>query len=88
MAINIGHIDPEMAYWTDIRRVRVHRHPVRHRQRARAAFAGALVFETIRSFAYEYSPNTWQMVLGVTMLVIMIFLPGGLWSLFARRRGG
>ena len=24
------------------------------------------IFETVRSFAYEYSPNTWQMVLGIT----------------------
>jgi ABC-type branched-subunit amino acid transport system permease subunit len=26
------------------------------------------------------------MVLGITMLLVMIFLPGGLWSLFSRRR--
>jgi branched-chain amino acid transport system permease protein len=51
-----------------------------------APLAGALAFESIRSFAYEYSPNTWQMVLGITMLVVMIFLPGGLWSLFVRKK--
>jgi ABC-type branched-subunit amino acid transport system permease subunit len=26
------------------------------------------------------------MVLGITMLLVMMFLPGGLWSLFARSR--
>ena len=26
-------------------------------------------------------------VLGITMLLVMIFLPGGLWSLFTRKRG-
>ena len=51
-----------------------------------APFLGATIFETVRSFAYEYSPNTWQMVLGITMLLVIMFLPGGLWSVFARRR--
>ena len=51
-----------------------------------APFLGAAIFETIRSFAYEYSPNTWQMALGITMLLVIMFLPGGLWSLFGKWR--
>ncbi len=50
-----------------------------------APFLGSLVFEIIRTFAYEYSPNTWQMVLGIAMLLVIVFLPAGLWSMFARR---
>ena len=46
---------------------------------------GSILFEAIRSFATEYSPNTWQMVLGVAMLAVIMFLPSGLWSLFQRR---
>ena len=46
----------------------------------------SIIFETVRSFAYEYSPNTWQMVLGITMLLVIMFLPGGLWSVFTRWR--
>jgi len=34
----------------------------------------------------QYFPNTWQMTLGVTMLLVIMFLPGGLWSLFQRVR--
>ena len=49
-----------------------------------APFLGALIFEIVRSFAYEYSPNTWQMALGTTMLMIIIFLPGGIWSIFEK----
>jgi branched-chain amino acid transport system permease protein len=45
-----------------------------------------VVFEAIRSFAFQYSPYTWQMVVGISMLVVILFLPSGLWSLFARRR--
>jgi branched-chain amino acid transport system permease protein len=51
-----------------------------------APFLGALALELLRSFAYEYAPNTWQMVVGTAMLAVILFLPSGLWSVFARRR--
>jgi len=86
MAINIGHIDPEMTYWPQSGEF-VFIGILSGTGSVFAPLGGALVFETIRSFAYEYSPNTWQMVLGVTMLAVMIFLPGGLWSLVQRRKG-
>lgn len=85
MAINIGHIDPEMTYWPQSGEF-VFIAILSGTASVFAPLGGALVFETVRSFAYEYSPNTWQMVLGITMLVVMIFLPGGLWSLFTRSK--
>jgi ABC-type branched-subunit amino acid transport system permease subunit len=85
MAINIGHIDPEMTYWPQSGEF-VFIAILSGTGNVFAPIGGALVFETIRSFAYEYSPNTWQMVLGITMLIVMIFLPGGLWSLLQRRK--
>ncbi len=85
MAINIGHIDPEMTYWPQSGEF-VFIAILSGTGSVFAPLGGALVFESVRSFAYEYSPNTWQMVLGITMLIVMIFLPGGLWSLFVRRK--
>ncbi len=85
MAINIGHIDPEMAYWTTSGEF-VFIGILAGTGSVLAPFLGALIFETIRSFAYEYSPNTWQMALGITMLLVILFLPGGLWSLFQKMR--
>jgi branched-chain amino acid transport system permease protein len=85
-AIAVGHIDPEMAYWTTSGEF-VFVGILSGTGSVLAPFLGAFIFETIRSFAYEYSPNTWQMALGITMLVVIMFLPGGLWSLFARKRG-
>jgi branched-chain amino acid transport system permease protein len=85
MAVNIGHIDPEMTYWPQSGEF-VFIAILSGTGSVFAPLGGALVFESVRSFAYEYSPNTWQMVLGITMLLVMIFLPGGLWSLFSRRR--
>ncbi|MCW5626082.1 MAG: branched-chain amino acid ABC transporter permease [Burkholderiales bacterium] len=87
MAVNIGHIDPEMAYWPQSGEF-VFVAILSGTGSVFAPLAGALVFETIRSFAYEYSPNTWQMVLGITMLLVILFLPGGLWSIFKRRKAG
>ena len=84
-AIAVGHIDPEMAYWTTSGEF-VFVGILSGTGSVLAPFLGAFIFETIRSFAYEYSPNTWQMALGITMLVVIMFLPGGLWSLFMRRR--
>jgi branched-chain amino acid transport system permease protein len=84
-AIAVGHIDPEMAYWTTSGEF-VFVAILSGTGNALAPFLGAFIFETIRSFAYEYSPNTWQMALGITMLLVIMFLPGGLWSVFARRR--
>lgn len=85
MAINIGHIDPEMTYWPQSGEF-VFIGILSGTGSVFAPMGGALVFEAIRSFAYEYSPNTWQMVLGITMLLVMIFLPGGLWSLFVKKK--
>jgi len=84
-AIAVGHIDPEMAYWTTSGEF-VFVGILSGTGSVLAPFLGAFIFETVRSFAYEYSPNTWQMALGITMLVVIMFLPGGLWSLFMRRR--
>ena len=85
VAITIGHVDPEMAFWTTSGEF-VFIAILSGTTSVMAPFLGSIIFETVRSFAYEYSPNTWQMVLGITMLLVIMFLPGGLWSVFTRWR--
>jgi branched-chain amino acid transport system permease protein len=85
VAITIGHVDPEMAFWTTSGEF-VFIAILSGTANVMAPFLGSIIFETVRSFAYEYSPNTWQMVLGITMLLVIMFLPGGLWSVFTRWR--
>lgn len=87
VGITIGHVDPEMAYWTTSGEF-VFIAILSGTGSVLAPFLGAIIFETVRSFAYEYSPNTWQMVLGITMLLVIMFLPAGLWSIFTRRTAG
>lgn len=86
-AMAVGHIDPAMAYWTTSGEF-VFVTILSGTGSVAAPFLGSLALELLRSFAYEYAPNTWQMVVGASMLAVILFLPSGLWSLFARRRAG
>jgi branched-chain amino acid transport system permease protein len=51
-----------------------------------APFAGALLYGAIHTTAFDLSPNTWQMSLGISLLLLIVFLPEGIWSLFSRAR--
>ena len=83
-ALAVGHVDPETAYWTTSGEF-VFVAILSGTGSVAAPFAGALLLELLRSFAYEHAPNTWQLVVGGTMLAVILFLPDGLWSLFGRR---
>jgi len=84
-ALAVGHIDPEMAYWTTSGGF-VFVTILAGTGSVIAPFLGSLLFEMVRSFAMAYAPETWQLMLGAALLVTILFFPGGLWSLFERRR--
>jgi len=83
-ALAVGHIDPDMAYWTTSGEF-VFVAVLSGTSSVLAPFFGSVIFEAIRTLANQYAPNIWQMTLGLAMLAIIIFLPNGLWSLFKRR---
>ncbi len=87
VALSIGHIDPDLAYWTTSGEF-VFVAILSGTGNVIAPFLGSLVFEWIKSIAYQYTPYTWQLVLGTAMLLVIMFLPSGLWSLFTRRSKG
>jgi ABC-type branched-subunit amino acid transport system permease subunit len=84
-ALAVGHIDPEMAYWTTSGGF-VFVTILAGTGSVIAPFLGSLLFEVVRSFAMVYTPETWQLILGSALLLTILFFPGGLWSLFERRR--
>jgi ABC-type branched-subunit amino acid transport system permease subunit len=86
-ALAVGHIDPEMAYWTTSGGF-VFITILAGTGSVAAPFLGALLFEIVRSYAMIHVPETWQLALGSALLLTIMFLPGGLWSLFERRRAG
>ena len=82
-ATTVGHIDPDMAYWTTSGEF-IFITILAGTGSVVAPFIGAFIFGSIHSAAYDLSPNTWQMSLGTALLLLIVFLPDGLWSLFTR----
>lgn len=81
MALTIGHVDPDsMVYWSvsgDFVFITI----LAGTGNVGATFIGALVYELLRTYAFEYAPNIWQLILGGSLLLIIMFLPDGLWSI-------
>ena len=78
-ATTVGHIDPDMAYWTSSGEF-IFIAILAGTGNVLAPFAGALVYGAIHTMAYDLSPNTWQMSLGLALLVLIVFLPEGLFG--------
>lgn len=79
-AIAVGHVDPEMTYWTTSGQF-VFIVLLSGTGNITAPLIGTFLLEILRIYAVELSPNTWQLILGSVMLLIILFLPKGLWSL-------
>ena len=82
-ATAVGHIDPDMAYWTTSGEF-IFIAILAGTGSVVAPFVGALIYGSIHTLAYGLSPNTWQMSLGLALLALIVFLPEGLWSVFTR----
>ncbi len=84
-AISVGHVDPDLAYWTTSGEF-VFVVLLSGTANVMAPLVGTFLLELLRTYAFEYAPYTWQMILGATMLMVILFLPGGIWSIGIRRR--
>lgn len=81
----LGHVDPEMTNWTTSGQF-VFVSILSGIGNVAAPLIGTFILEIVRVYAVEISPNTWQMILGSVMLLTIIFLPKGLWSLLTRKK--
>ena len=84
-ALALGHVDPEMTNWTTSGQF-VFVSILSGIGNIAAPLIGTFILEIVRVYAVEISPNTWQMILGTVMLLTIIFLPKGLWSLLIRKK--
>jgi branched-chain amino acid transport system permease protein len=84
-AISVGHVDPDLAYWTTSGEF-VFVALLSGTANVMAPIVGTFLLELLRTYAFEYAPYTWQMILGFTMLIVILFLPGGIWSIGSKRR--
>lgn len=76
------HIDPQFAYWTTSGEF-VFIAVLAGYQSVMAVYVASLALELVRSFSNLYLPNTWQLVLGLFLLAVILFLPRGIGSLWA-----
>jgi ABC-type branched-subunit amino acid transport system permease subunit len=83
-ALAVGHVDPETTYWTTSGEF-VFIAILGGSGNVLAPFLSAALFEALRTVAAQYAPNVWQLMLGLSMLAIIMFLPGGLWTLVRKR---
>ena len=82
----LGHVDPEFAFWTTSGEF-VFVAILAGYLSVPAVFVAAIILELVRSFSNLYFPNTWQLALGIFLLIVIVALPGGLGSLVGRRKG-
>lgn len=76
---------PEFAYWTKSGEF-VFIAILGGSGHALGAFVGAAVFEIVRFYASATLANAWQLILGVVLIAIILYVPNGLIGLGARRR--
>lgn len=81
----LGHIDPNFSYWTTSGELVFVAILAGHHSVV-AVFLASFVLEMVRSFSNLYFPTTWQLALGLFLLVVIRFLPRGLGSLWVDRR--
>ena len=82
----LGHVDPEFAFWTTSGEF-VFVAILAGYLSVPAVFVAAIILELVRSFSNLYFPNTWQLALGIFLLIVIVALPGGLGSLISSRKG-
>jgi branched-chain amino acid transport system permease protein len=81
----VGHVSPDLAYWVmsgDFVFVAV----LGGTGSVLAPFVGSIAFEFVKNYAVKFSPHTWQLTLGVFLLLVIYFQPQGLWHLLTRFR--
>ena len=79
----LGHVDPYFAYWTTSGEF-VFTAILAGYTSVFAPFVAGLLLELVRSFSNTYFPESWQLFLGAFLLLVILFVPGGIGSLWSR----
>jgi branched-chain amino acid transport system permease protein len=86
LAIANGHVTPESGYWVRSGEF-VFIAVLGGSGSVAGPFVGTLVYELVRLYASAYAAEIWQAVLGIVLLLVILFAPGGLIGILDRRRG-
>lgn len=82
-ALAVGHIAPEFSFWTQSAEF-VFVAVLGGTGSVFAPIAGSIIFEFLQNYARNLFPYAWHISMGLALLLIILFLPGGLWSIAER----
>ncbi len=82
-AVAIGHVVPELSYWTFSGQL-VLIAVLGGITGVPGAFIGAFFFELVRTLAADFAPDAWNAIVGAALLIVIFFLPQGLYGLLQR----
>lgn len=82
-ALLVGHVVPELAYWTTSGQL-VLVAVLGGIGGVVGPFIGSFFLEMVRSFAVIYVADTWNLIVGAGLLIVIFFLPVGLYGLLDR----
>ncbi len=88
-ALLVGHVVPDLAYWTTSGQL-VLVAVLGGIGGVVGPFVGAFFLEIVRAFAVIYVADMWNLIVGAGLLIVIFFLPFGLYGLLDRtvaRRG-
>ena len=83
VVMSLRHVEPTFSFWTTSGEF-VFVAILAGWQSVVAVFVASTVLEVVRSFSSSYFPNTWQLALGIFLLLVIRFLPKGIGSLWHR----
>lgn len=78
-AIAIGHVVPELSYWTVSGQL-VLIAVLGGIGGVPGAFIGAFFLELVRTFAVGVAADAWNAIIGISLLTVIFFLPNGLYG--------
>jgi len=84
IAMTTRHVTPLLAYWTSSGEL-VFIAILGGAGGVLGPFLGAAMFELVRVYAAASVADAWQMILGIVLLLVILFAPGGLWGILAGR---
>jgi len=85
-AMIIGHVLPEMAFWTESGHL-ILVAVLGGIGGVAGPFIGAIFLELVHTFAASFT-DAWSMIVGAALLFVIFFLPSGLYGLINKKRGG
>ncbi|HEY8418145.1 MAG TPA: branched-chain amino acid ABC transporter permease [Limnochordales bacterium] len=83
LAFALGHITPELANWTSSGEF-VFVALFAGSGHVFAPVLGSITYQFLQTYAAKYWPYTWHIAMGAAMLLIILFMPEGLWGIVRR----